>query len=58
MIDNVSNLNDLRFPPGNQLEKLRGDREGPFSIRVNAQFRICFRWNNGNASDVELVDYH
>jgi toxin HigB-1 len=58
LIDNVTNLNDLRFPPGNRLEKLKGNRAGQFSIRVNDQFRICFRWSNGNASDVELVDYH
>jgi toxin HigB-1 len=58
LVDNVTNLNDLRFPPGNRLEKLKGNRAGQFSIRVNDQFRICFRWSNGNASDVELVDYH
>jgi proteic killer suppression protein len=48
----------LRIPPGNQLEELKGDRKGQFSIRINDQWRICFEWNNGNAIDVEIVDYH
>jgi toxin HigB-1 len=51
-------LIDLRTPPGNRLEKLKGDRPGRFSIRVNDQYRLCFRWHDGNASEVELVDYH
>lgn len=51
-------LHDLRFPPGNRLEKLKGNRSGQFSIRVNDQFRLCFCWIDGNASEVELVDYH
>lgn len=51
-------LMDLRMPPGNRLEKLKGDRAGRFSIRVNDQYRVCFRWHEGNASEVELVDYH
>ncbi len=51
-------INDLRVPPGNKLEKLSGDREGFWSIRINDQWRICFRWENGNAFDVEVVDYH
>ena len=48
----------LRTPPGNQLEKLSGDRKGLYSIRINKQFRLCFRFENGNAFDVEIVDYH
>ena len=51
-------LNDLTVPPGNRLEALRGDRSGQHSIRVNDQWRICFEWQNGNARDVEIVDYH
>ena len=49
---------NLRVPPGNRLEKLSGDRSGQYSIRINNQFRICFRWHDGNAYDVEIVDYH
>ncbi|WP_081719701.1 type II toxin-antitoxin system RelE/ParE family toxin [Salinispira pacifica] len=51
-------LEDLRIPPGNKLEALRGDRKGQHSIRVNDQWRICFRWENGHAYDVEFCDYH
>ena len=51
-------LDDLPAPPGNRLEKLRGGREGQFSIRVNDQWRVCFRWSEGDAYDVEIVDYH
>jgi len=51
-------LEDLRLPPGNRLEKLQGDRAGHHSIRVNDQFRICFRWTRAGPEDVELVDYH
>ena len=51
-------LDDLRVPPGNRLEALKGDRVGQFSIRVNDRWRICFRWSEGVAYDVELVDYH
>ena len=51
-------LADLRVPPGNRLEKLRGDRAGQYSIRVNDQFRLCFRWSAAGAEDVEIVDYH
>ena len=51
-------LNDLRMPPGNRLEPLRGDREGQHSIRVNDQWRVCFEWQDGNAGRVEIVDYH
>ena len=51
-------LDDLRRPPGNRLEALRGDRAGQHSIRVNDQWRVCFRWSGGDAFDVEIVDYH
>jgi toxin HigB-1 len=51
-------LNDLRMPPGNHLEALKGDREGQHSIRINKQWRICFEWHGGNAAQVEIVDYH
>lgn len=51
-------LDDLRIPPGNRSEKLRGDRAGYYSIRVNDQWRICFRWRRGDAFDVEITDYH
>ena len=53
-----SSLHELRFPPGNHLEALKGDRAGQHSIRVNDQYRVCFRWLDGNAHDVEIVDYH
>jgi len=58
LVDAAEQLEDLRLPPGNRLEKLKGDRAGQHSIRVNDQWRICFRWNDGNAYDVQLVDYH
>jgi len=58
LLDAAESLEDLRVPPGNRLEKLTGDREGCYSIRVNDQWRICFRWTDGNAHDVEIVDYH
>lgn len=51
-------LSDLRVPPGNRLEALTGDRDGQYSIRINNQYRICFRWIDGGAEDVEIVDYH
>ena len=51
-------LDDLRMPPGNRLERLSGDREGQYSIRVNDQWRICFEWRHNEAYDVEIVDYH
>lgn len=57
-IDDAEKLQDLRVPPGNRLEMLSSEREGQFSIRINDQFRICFRWSGGNAEDVEIVDYH
>jgi len=58
MLHAAEALNDLRVPPGNRLEALKGDRQGQFSIRINDQWRICFRWENGDAHDVEIVDYH
>jgi proteic killer suppression protein len=51
-------LDNLMVPPGNHLEALRGDRAGQHSIRINDQYRVCFRWRDGNAFDVEIVDYH
>jgi proteic killer suppression protein len=57
-LDAAETLDDLRVPPGNRLEKLTGDRTGQYSIRVNGQWRVCFRWHDGDAYDVELVDYH
>jgi proteic killer suppression protein len=58
VLDASDSLNDLRIPPSNRLEKLSGGRRGQHSIRVNEQWRICFRWRNGDAYDVEIVDYH
>lgn len=58
ILDAAESLEELRVPPGNRLEKLRGDREGQRSIRVNDQWRICFRWSEGDAYDVEITDYH
>jgi toxin HigB-1 len=58
MLNNAHDLNDLRIPPNNRLESLKGDREGLHSIRINSQWRICFQWQNGNALNVEIVDYH
>lgn len=58
MLDAAARLDDLRVPPGNRLEVLRGDRAGQHSIRVNDQWRICFVWRDGAADAVELVDYH
>lgn len=57
-VDAAEALEDLRVPPGNRLEKLKGDRAGQHSIRVNDQWRICFRWKEGDAYEVEIVDYH
>ena len=57
-LDNAANLNDLRIPPGNRLEALKGDREGQHSIRVNDQWRIVFTWKDGHAHDVGIEDYH
>jgi len=58
MVNNAQNLMDLRVPPGNRLEALKGDRAGQYSIRINEQWRICFVWREGDAYDLEIVDYH
>lgn len=58
MLDAAGKLDDLRIPPANRLEKLRGEWDGMYSIRVNDQWRICFVWKEGHAYDVEIVDYH
>jgi proteic killer suppression protein len=58
MLDSAKDLNDLRVPPGNRLEKLAGDRRGQHSIRINDQWRICFLWRDDGPWDVEIVDYH
>jgi proteic killer suppression protein len=58
LMDAAESLDDLRVPPGNRLEKLAGDRAGQYSIRINDQYRVCFRWQGGDAHDVEIVDYH
>ena len=58
MLSNAADANDLRSPPANRLEKLSGDRDGQYSIRINAQWRICFRWCDGDAHEVEICDYH
>ncbi len=58
LLHRARGFNDLRAPPGNRLEALRGNRAGQYSIRINDQWRICFRWKNGDAEDVEIVDYH
>lgn len=57
-LNRVADLEELRALPGNHLESLSGDREGQYSIRINLQWRICFRWEDGDAYDVEIVDYH
>ncbi len=58
LLNRAGSLSDLRSPPGNRLEALHGDRKGQHSIRINDQWRICFRWDDGDALDVEIVDYH
>jgi len=58
LVDAAEQLDDLRIPPGNRLEKLKADRAGQQSIRINDQWRVCFRWRDGNAYEVEIVDYH
>ena len=58
MIDAANGIDDLRVPPGNRLESLRGNRRGQYGIRVNDQWRVCFAWRNGEAVAVEIVDYH
>ena len=58
LLNQAAALADLRAPPNNRLEKLKGDREGQYSIRINDQWRVCFRWTESGAEDVEIVDYH
>jgi proteic killer suppression protein len=58
MLDAATVVTDLGVPPGNRLEKLKGDRDAQWCIRINGQWRICFHWQNGDALDVEIVDYH
>lgn len=58
LLDSATELRDLAAPPGNRLEALHGDRKGQHSIRVNEQWRVCFRWRDGDAYEVEIVDYH
>ena len=58
MLDAAQNLGDLRIPPGNQLEPLKGDRKGQHSIHINDQYRVCSEWRDGHAYEVEIVDYH
>jgi proteic killer suppression protein len=58
LLDAAEKLDDLRIPPGNRLGKLSGDRKGQYTIRINDQFRVCFKWYEGNACEVEIVDYH
>jgi toxin HigB-1 len=58
MLDAATSLDDLRVPPGNRLERLKGERASQYSIRINDQWRICFTWRAGDAYDVEIVDYH
>ncbi|WP_019894929.1 type II toxin-antitoxin system RelE/ParE family toxin [Hydrogenovibrio halophilus] len=57
-LDSVVALDELKIPPGNRLEALSGDRQGQYSIRINGQFRICFKWNDSGPDEVEIVDYH
>ena len=57
-INRVRDLRELAVPPGNRLERLRGDRSGQYSIRINDQYRVCFSWENGYADEVEITDYH
>jgi len=58
MLNNAIELNDLRIPPANRLEALKGERKSQYSIRINQQWRICFKWKNGDVLDIEIVDYH
>ncbi len=58
LLDAAETVGDLRIPPGNQLERLKGNRAGQYSIRINDQWRICFKWSAGQPIDVEIVDYH
>ena len=58
MLNRAMNLNDLRVPPANRLEKMKGDRADQYSIRINNQWRVCFKWSSNDAFEVEIVDYH
>jgi toxin HigB-1 len=58
MLEAAKELNDLRQPPGNRLEELKGRRKGQYSIRINEQWRVCFKWKDNHAHDVEIIDYH
>ena len=58
MLNNATDLNDLRVPPGNRLESLSGDPDGQYSVRINDQWRICFTWDDGDAYQAEIADYH
>ena len=58
ILNAAPSLHSLRAPPGNRLEQLKGNRKGQYSIRINDQWRICFKWEDGNATEVEIVDYH
>ncbi len=58
IIDAAESINDLRIPPSNHLEKLKGDRKGQYSIRINDRWRICFKWRGNNSYKVEIIDYH
>jgi len=58
IIDAATNINDLKIPPGNELEKLKGNKKGLYSIRINKQWRICFEWKNNDAYNIEIIDYH
>lgn len=57
-LNRASDLRDLAVPPGNRLERLKGDRSGRYSVRINEQYRVCFRWKDGYAFDVEITDHH
>jgi len=58
MLSRASSVRDLQIPPGNRLEQLKGSRAGQYSVRINERWRLCFKWENGNAYEVEIVDYH
>jgi proteic killer suppression protein len=58
ILDSAETLTDLQIPPSNRLEKLSGDRKGQYSMRINEQWRICFKWHRGDAYEVEITDYH
>jgi proteic killer suppression protein len=58
MLNAATRLEDLRFPPGNRLESLKGNRKGQHSIRINEQYRVCFRWTENGPDEVEVIDYH